>query len=401
MVDGVDRTNARTGTATAITRPTRAAPKSSCRTSSRTVQVKQSGWNAEYRAALGGVVNAVTKSGSNSFHGSGGHLLHRQRLARRHSPDASRAADRRGGGRVRPDPPRQEPPDRRGGSRWAARSSRTRAGSSSATRRSSTRPSARSRGRTPARSRRRRRSTTASRTTRPSTTTSTSQLAELAAGAFHRQQRDAEGRPRRFRPSNRTAPARRAPRPSTRAPRCSPSSSQNAYSGIVDWVRDQKTFVNVTVSYLGYGSAQRRRRLPPRHAPHVRHARTSAWLDVPANLQNVNGFADNNSNSFTVADDYQRFNLVAGRDPVRALEGRPRLQDRRVVRAHRQLREPGPAARRTSPSTGAALSRLPNGFARTGKYGYFVASRQITRAATSRRPTSASSRRISGRSTTS
>ena len=36
------------------------------------VQVKQSGWNAEYRAALGGVVNAVTKTGSNSFHGSAG-----------------------------------------------------------------------------------------------------------------------------------------------------------------------------------------------------------------------------------------------------------------------------------------------------------------------------------------
>ena len=36
------------------------------------MQVKQSGWNAEYRAALGGVVNAVTKSGSNTFHGSAG-----------------------------------------------------------------------------------------------------------------------------------------------------------------------------------------------------------------------------------------------------------------------------------------------------------------------------------------
>src|SRR5689334_9781649 len=73
VVDGVDRTNARTGTATAIT---------SVNNSGGTevvvqdfidqVQVKQSGWNAEYRAALGGVVNAVTKTGSNTFHGSAG-----------------------------------------------------------------------------------------------------------------------------------------------------------------------------------------------------------------------------------------------------------------------------------------------------------------------------------------
>jgi hypothetical protein len=36
------------------------------------IQVKQSGYNAEYRAATGGVVTAITKSGSNRFHGDGG-----------------------------------------------------------------------------------------------------------------------------------------------------------------------------------------------------------------------------------------------------------------------------------------------------------------------------------------
>ena len=36
------------------------------------IQVKQSGYNAEYRAATGGVISAVTKSGSNVFHGDAG-----------------------------------------------------------------------------------------------------------------------------------------------------------------------------------------------------------------------------------------------------------------------------------------------------------------------------------------
>ena len=33
------------------------------------VQVKSSGYNAEYRAATGGVISAITKSGSNRFRG--------------------------------------------------------------------------------------------------------------------------------------------------------------------------------------------------------------------------------------------------------------------------------------------------------------------------------------------
>ena len=36
------------------------------------MQVKSSGYNAEYRATTGGVISAITKSGGNSFHGSVG-----------------------------------------------------------------------------------------------------------------------------------------------------------------------------------------------------------------------------------------------------------------------------------------------------------------------------------------
>ncbi len=67
LVDGVDRTNARTGTSNAI-----AGTEVVTQDFLETVQVKQSGYNAEFRAALGGVVSAVTRSGTNKFRGSAG-----------------------------------------------------------------------------------------------------------------------------------------------------------------------------------------------------------------------------------------------------------------------------------------------------------------------------------------
>ena len=74
LVDGVDRTNARTGTDSFSGAASATAARSEVVLQDfiETVQVKQSGYNAEYRAALGGVVNAITRSGTNSFHGSAG-----------------------------------------------------------------------------------------------------------------------------------------------------------------------------------------------------------------------------------------------------------------------------------------------------------------------------------------
>jgi hypothetical protein len=37
-----------------------------------TVQAKASGYAAEYRASLGGVISAITKSGGNGYHGGAG-----------------------------------------------------------------------------------------------------------------------------------------------------------------------------------------------------------------------------------------------------------------------------------------------------------------------------------------
>jgi outer membrane receptor protein involved in Fe transport len=59
VVDGLDTTNLRTGI----------SAKPVLTDFLAEVQVKSSGYNAEYRAATGGVVNAITKSGSNTYRG--------------------------------------------------------------------------------------------------------------------------------------------------------------------------------------------------------------------------------------------------------------------------------------------------------------------------------------------
>ena len=70
MIDGVDTTDLRFGT----------SGKALANDFVQEVQVKSSGYNAEYRAAIGGVISAITKSGSNQFHGSAGIYYRNQDL---------------------------------------------------------------------------------------------------------------------------------------------------------------------------------------------------------------------------------------------------------------------------------------------------------------------------------
>ena len=62
VVDGIDTTNLQNGS----------SGKTYITDFIQEVQVKTAGYNAEYPGATGGVVNALTKSGTNLFHGSGG-----------------------------------------------------------------------------------------------------------------------------------------------------------------------------------------------------------------------------------------------------------------------------------------------------------------------------------------
>jgi hypothetical protein len=62
VIDGIDTTNLQNGS----------SGKTVVIDFISEVQVKTAGYNAEFPGATGGVVNAITKSGTNAFHGSGG-----------------------------------------------------------------------------------------------------------------------------------------------------------------------------------------------------------------------------------------------------------------------------------------------------------------------------------------
>ena len=72
VIDGQDTTNLRTGL----------SGKGLVVDFIEQIQVKQSGYNAEFRATTGGVVSAITKSGTNSIHGGVGDRLQRQAAER-------------------------------------------------------------------------------------------------------------------------------------------------------------------------------------------------------------------------------------------------------------------------------------------------------------------------------
>src|SRR6185503_12480869 len=99
----------------------------------------------------------------------------------------------------------------------------------------------------------------------------------------------------------------------------------NSYSGTADWTVNDKTFASVTSGFLGSGSGNTggdynhniRRVFGASNFTCKSGTQTAdPWpqicgtaLDIPASLQFSNGFADGLSNSFTVRDNYSRFNI--------------------------------------------------------------------------------------------
>src|SRR5262245_24703562 len=80
IVDGVDSTNLRNGT----------SGSGVLSDFIQEVQVKSSGYNAEFRAATGGVVSAISRSGTNAFHGEIGSYFTDNIRLRGHIRQASR-----------------------------------------------------------------------------------------------------------------------------------------------------------------------------------------------------------------------------------------------------------------------------------------------------------------------
>ena len=368
LVDGVDRTNARTGSERPIS-----GSEVVVQDFLDTVQVKQSGYNAEYRAALGGVVNAVTKSGSNSFHGSAGSYytsndwLGKIRPTLRSVPtDASKAEY--------VTIPRDEGHQtdvvlQLGGPIWRDK------GWFFVGYAPQYYPSERT-------------ITWANPGTFPATQTfetdgnnkvvnynATTQLGSSVRARFtgsNETQKGALGLPNIQPDGTSTSSA------ATFNPRSSVFTEQfqDAYSGIVDWTVNSKTYVNTTVSFLGYGTHSAggdyfhgTRRVFGE--PNI------GLLDVPANLQNVDNFADNNSNSFSVQDDYQRFNLSLDATRYANFGGEHAFKVGGLYERIGNQANLGQQHPNVTLNWGSVYSS-PSGFEASGKYGYFEVRRAYT-----------------------
>ncbi len=82
----------------------------------------------------------------------------------------------------------------------------------------------------------------------------------------------------------------------------------DAYSGVFDWTVNNTTYLNVSAGYLGYGNNSQGGDFY--HG--VRRTFITSninYLDVPASLQQNTNFSDNASNAYSLMNDFTRFNV--------------------------------------------------------------------------------------------
>ena len=369
IVDGVDRTNARTGASTAIT-----GTEVVMQDFIETVQVKQSGYNAEYRAALGGVVNAVTKSGGNSYRGG---------VATYYTTNDWKGDIRQTLRAVPSDPTKAEsviiPRDEGHQTDVAAQIGgpvlRDRAWFFAGYA-PQYYPSARTvkwtnPGAFPAVQ-----TFDTNGNNIAANYNVTGQVSNSLRARFtgsNETQRGALGLPTGLQPDG-TSTASAA----TFNPRSSVFTEQfsNAYSGIIDWTASKNTFVQGTVGFLGYGShstggdyyhGTRRTFATP----------NIGFLDVPADLQHVSSYADNNSNNFAVQDDYQRFNIDLSATRYMHWKGEHAVKIGGLYERIGNQANLGDQAANIAFNWNSLYSS-PAGYTAGGKYGYFEVRRVYT-----------------------
>jgi hypothetical protein len=84
--------------------------------------------------------------------------------------------------------------------------------------------------------------------------------------------------------------------------------ANDSYAATADWTIDNRTFASVTGGYL----ATKSRDTGGDYNHSIRRsfgASNIGLLDVPANLQFANGYTDSTTNSFRIQDDYYRWNI--------------------------------------------------------------------------------------------
>jgi hypothetical protein len=290
VIDGMDTTGIRTGVSGQELPPDFV----------QEVQVKSSGYNAEFRATTGGVVSAVTKSGSNVFHGSIGthyrnnHFQGDQRPSLRLNPSDQTKSEYT----VTPEDKtsRIEPIFELGG------------------------PIRRNRawfyvGYAPDIERQQRTVTFRTNNQR-ATFDQNEEDHNVLANVTAQLTRDMRLRFSMNRQWFRDEPAFPGIEPdgtSTSNPALFPGTIisdtfDNFYVGTLDWVLNSRLFANVAVGVFDYGQDGFGAGTQLRH---VFGASNFQYSDIPASLQQVNGYADYPSSSVTVYDNFLR-NTVTG-----------------------------------------------------------------------------------------
>jgi hypothetical protein len=370
MVDGLDTTSARTGS----------SQKDVITDFIQTIQVKQSGYNAEYRAATGGVISAVTKSGSNVFHGDAGtyfsgnelwgmSLLGKNRQSLRATPaDASK-------GEYITTPRDKtnytvDPVFDIGGPLWKDRVWFFA-------------------GYNPSYSRSERTITWANPGTFPKTQTfdggkpydrsanynATGQISQSLRGRFTGSNERIQGglTVPNIQPDGTSTSTASSfnPRPTIHTDQFTDS-----YTGVLDWVASNKVYVNLTGGYFGYGSHS----AGGDYYKGIRHQFNQSnigLLDVPANLQQLSGYVDFPSSSFAVKDNYSRTQINSDVTWFARFKGDHAIKVGGLYERIGNDVNTGAQFPTVALNWGSTYATLSGGTAK-GKYGYYTVSRTYT-----------------------
>ena len=365
MVDGLDTSNARTGL----------SAKDVITDFIATVQVKQSGYNAEYRAATGGVISAVTKSGSNAFHGDAGtyytsnDFLGAIRQSVRQTPaDASKAeyiTTPRDKNTYSVDPLFDFGGPLMKDKIWFFV------------------------GANPSYNRGQRTITWANPGIYPATQTFdiekphdystnynlTAQMTNSLRGRFtgsNERVRGALGLPNIQPDGTSTSTASSFnPRPTVRT-----DSFTDSYTGVFDWVASNKVYVNVTAGYLGYGSKS----AGGDYYHGIRHSFSQSnigLLDVPASLQQLSGYVDFPASTWANKDNYSRLQINSDLTWFASWKGDHAIKIGGLYERIGNDVDTGAQFPTVAISWNSTYATLSGGTAK-GKYGYYTVSRTYT-----------------------
>jgi Carboxypeptidase regulatory-like domain/TonB dependent receptor len=368
MVDGMDTTNLQTGV----------SARGVIVDFVEQIQVKQSGYNAEFRAATGGVVSAITKSGTNAFHGSAGGYVTGRRLRRL-------AGDVRPVLRLVPTDqtkseyflaPRLNETERIeqvyevGGPIFKNRTWFWAGYSNNINNTDRTVTWTNNRGFPPTQSFN---AKTTDNTYQYNVTHSFNNSMRIRATGINTRTTGGLTLPV-IDTTNSTSTSNATlfnPRPTIFS-----AGYNDSYTGSFDWTINDRMYANLTGGYLGYGSGNQGGTYYDGTVRSFAQPNVG-FLDVPANLQQLSGYTDNASNSFTRYNNFARYSVNSDLTMYRDFKGQHAFKFGVQMERIENQASSGQQAPNISFSWNSSRATLSNTQVR-GKYGYYTVSRSYT-----------------------